>query len=164
MENNVWAGVRVFVTDRDNRVLMVKHKYEEQGIMQEFWVIPGGGVEIGEYTAEGGIREVREETGLDIKLNRLLWTVEEKSRHGVKHTNYFLGEIVGGVLALGSDPEFDMNHQVLRDVRFFTKEEIMAIPRAYPEVLHHEFWEILDLGLFNHQVWRKWPSKGFGNE
>ena len=160
MNINVWAGTRVFVIDKDNRILMVKHRYEEQGKIEEFWVIPGGGVESGEYTTDGGIREVKEETGLDIKINRLLWTVEEKSQH----TNYFLGEIVGGDLTLGSDPEFDVNNQVLSDVKFFTKEEVKKIPRAYPEVLHHEFWEVIEQGFFNHQVWRKWPSKGFGIE
>lgn len=56
MENSVWAGVRVFVINKDNRVLMVKHRYEEQGKIEEFWVVPGGGVESGEFTAEGGKR------------------------------------------------------------------------------------------------------------
>jgi len=63
MSNSVWAGTRVFVIDKDNRVLMVKHRYEVQGEIEEFWVIPGGGI--------------REETGLDIKISGLLWTVEE---------------------------------------------------------------------------------------
>lgn len=164
MNNSVWAGTRVFVINKDNRVLMVKHRYEEHGKIEEFWVIPGGGVESGEYTTDGSIREVKEETGLDIKISRLLWTVEEKSQNGVKHTNYFLGEIIGGDLNLGFDPEFDVNSQVLKDVKFFTKEEIKRIPKAYPEVLHHEFWEVIEKGLFNHQVWRKLPSKGFGIE
>lgn len=164
MSNSVWAGTRVFVLDKDNRVLMVKHRYEEQGKIEEFWVIPGGGVESGEYTTDGGIREVKEETGLDIKISRLLWTVEEKSQDGVKHTNYFLGEIIGGNLTLGFDPEFDVNNQVLKDVKFFTKEEVKKTPRVYPEVLLHEFWEVIEQGLYNHQVWRKWNSRGFGIE
>lgn len=164
MNNGVWAGVRVFVIDKENKVLMVKHRQEEQGKIEEFWVIPGGGVEDGEYTIDGGIREVKEETGLDIKINRLLWTVEEKSQYGIKHTNYFLGEIVGGDLTLGYDPEFDVNSQILNDVKFFTKEEIKRIPKAYPEVLHQEFWEVIEQGVFNHQVWRKWNSRGFGIE
>jgi hypothetical protein len=46
---------------------------------------------------------------LDIKISRLLWTVEEKCQNGVKHTNYFLSEIIGGNLTLGFDPEFDVN-------------------------------------------------------
>jgi 8-oxo-dGTP diphosphatase len=164
MSNGVWAGTRVFVVDKEKRVLMVKHRYEEQGKIEEFWVIPGGGVEAGEYTADGGIREVKEETGLDIKITRLLWTVEEKSQNKVSHTNYFLGEIIGGDLVLGFDPEFDANNQILKDVRFFTKDELKKTPRVYPEVLRHEFWGIIEEGVYNHQVWRQWNSKGFGIE
>lgn len=163
MNHNICGGVRVFVIDKDRKILMVKHRYEEQGKLEEFWVVPGGGVEFGEYSTDAGIREVKEETGLDIKINRLLWTVEETTQHGIGLTNYFLGEIVGGELSLGFDPEFD-NNQVLSDVKFFTKDEIKSVPRAYPEVLRHEFWEVIDQGLFNHQVWRKRPSKGFGVE
>lgn len=164
MSNNVCAGVRVFVVDKENRVLMVKHRQEEQGEIDEFWVIPGGGVEVGEYTADGGVREVKEETGLDIKINKLLWTVEEKSQDGVKYTNYFLGEIVGGELTLGIDPEFDADNQVLKEVRFFTKEEIKKTLKVYPEVLLNEFWEVIGKDSYNHEVWRKWNSKGFGIE
>jgi 8-oxo-dGTP diphosphatase len=164
MNNNVWAGTRVFVMDKENKVLMVRHRYEEQGKSEEFWVVPGGGVEFGEYSTDAGIREVKEETGLNIKINRLLWNVEEISQNGIEHTNYFLGEIVGGNLTVGFDPEFDENNQVLNDVKFFTKEEIKKIPRAYPEVLRNEFWIVVEQGVFNHQVWRKRPSKGFGVE
>jgi 8-oxo-dGTP diphosphatase len=164
MNNEVWAGVRVFVIDKDNRVLLVKHTHEEHGKIEEFWVIPGGGVKAGEYTIDGGIREVKEETGLDIKINKLLWTVEEKFQYGVKHTNYFLGEIVGGDLILGMDPEFDVDNQVLSDVKFFSQEEIKKTPRVYPEVLLHEFWEVIEQGLYNHQVWREWNTRGFGIE
>lgn len=52
--------------------------------------------------------------------------------------------------------------RVVKDVKFFTKEEIKKITRVYPEVLHQEFWEVIEQGLFNHQVWRKRPTKGFG--
>lgn len=164
MSNNVWAGVRVFVVDKENRVLMVKHRQEEHGEIDEFWVIPGGGVEVGEYTTEAGVREVKEETGLDIKINKLLWTVEEKFQGGVKHTNYFLGEIVGGELTLGIDPEFHADSQVLKDVRFFTKEEIRKTSKVYPEVLLNEFWEVIAQDSYKHQIWRKWNSRGFGIE
>jgi len=38
----------------------------------EVWCLPGGGVEEGESLAEAGIREIKEETGLDVELTRLV--------------------------------------------------------------------------------------------
>ena len=35
------------------------------------WVMPGGHIEIGESLEEGVIREILEETGIDIKTERL---------------------------------------------------------------------------------------------
>lgn len=39
MQSGVWAGVRVFVLDKEYRVLLVKHRQEEQGKVDEFWEV-----------------------------------------------------------------------------------------------------------------------------
>ena len=36
------------------------------------WTLPGGGVEAGEHPADGAVREVKEETGYDVRLTSLL--------------------------------------------------------------------------------------------
>ena len=38
----------------------------------EVWCLPGGGVEPGESLAQGAIREVHEETGLEVRLEELV--------------------------------------------------------------------------------------------
>ena len=98
---------------------------------------------------EAAVREVEEETGLDIEVQKLLWHVEEVSERGQRFVNFFLGEMTGGTLELGEDPEFDAEHQVLREVKFLSKEEIQALEHVYPGYLRDEVWHVLageDLG------------------
>lgn len=139
------GGVRVVVLDDENRMLMVCQHHEDRDI----WMVPGGGIEEGESSLEAAVREVEEETGLDIEVQKLLWHVEEVSERGQRFVNFFLGEMTGGTLELGEDPEFDAEHQVLREVKFLSKEEIQALEHVYPGYLQDEVWHVLageDLG------------------
>jgi len=58
-------AVIVAVID-DGKILLTKREDFE------VWCLPGGGVEEGESLAEAGIREAKEETGLDVELTRLV--------------------------------------------------------------------------------------------
>lgn len=152
-------GVRVFIMDSSSRLLLVRHTVENENT--EFWILPGGGLEENEYSWDAAVREVKEETNIDINVVDLLYTLEEKTKDGLRCTNYFLGEYVGGNLNLGTDPEFDSEHQVLSDVKYYTQEEIKALPRVYPEVILDEFWDNIEHYMPTYKIWRKRPSKGF---
>lgn len=154
-------GVRVFIMDKQKRLLLVKHTVTEEGT--EFWILPGGGVEENEYSWDAAIREVKEETNLDINVIDLLYALEEKTEDGLRCTNYFLGEIIDGKIALGKDPEFDLDHQVLSGVRFFSQEEIASLERVYPNVIREEFWHIIEDYLPKYKIWHKRPSRNFGD-
>ena len=138
----MWVGgVRVVITDEEKRILMVRQHHEGRDI----WMVPGGGIEEGENSIEAAVREAKEETGLDIEVTGVVWHIEEVSpERGQRFVNYMLGEIRGGELTLGSDPEFDEGHQVLREVKFMSREEISALPHVYPRFFNDEIWGILE--------------------
>ncbi len=86
-------GAASVITDDRDRVLLVRHTYGELN-----WEIPGGGSEPGESAAATSRREVREEVGVDIRLDRLAGVYWEPGwRPSVDmHHFVFRASIVGG--------------------------------------------------------------------
>ncbi len=147
----MWTGgVRVIVLDEEGRMLLVKQHHEDKDI----WMVPGGGIEEGESSSQAAAREVKEETGLDVQVSRLVWHVEEVSDRGQRFVDFFMADIVGGELGLGMDPEFDENGQVLREVKFLTREEIKGIKYLYPEYLREEFWAVYEAGFMGYNAFK----------
>lgn len=138
----MWVGgVRVIVVDDEKKILMVRQHHEERDI----WMVPGGGIEEGENSIQASIREVKEETGLDITITGMAWHMEEVSQaRGQRFVNYMVGKVNGGQLNLGKDPELDDDKQVLREVAFMSKEEIDRLDNVFPDFFRNEIWDILD--------------------
>lgn len=66
--NSVVPSVVAIVRDDQGRVLLI-HKTDN-----DLWALPGGGHEIGESIADTVVREVKEETGYDVKVTGLSGT------------------------------------------------------------------------------------------
>ncbi len=60
----------VYVVVEEGWVLL--HRSEAD----DFWSLPGGGCEVGETSHEALLREVEEEMGETVSIDRLLWVVE----------------------------------------------------------------------------------------
>jgi 8-oxo-dGTP pyrophosphatase MutT (NUDIX family) len=117
----VRAGVGVFVRDRHGWILLEKRS--DCGL----WELPGGRIEPGESIMTAAEREVKEETGLDITITRLLGIYSEPSeRIGTFLDNgdvvYLIdiileAEIITGELACSKESE---------EIRFFALNSLPA--------------------------------------
>jgi ADP-ribose pyrophosphatase YjhB (NUDIX family) len=83
-------GVAVAVL-HEGKVLLTKREDSEM------WCLPGGGVDDGEALAAAAVREVREESGLEVRLTRLVGIYSRPAWSN--HSAIFAAEWVGGALA-----------------------------------------------------------------
>jgi 8-oxo-dGTP diphosphatase len=84
--------VDVVIALPGDRVVLVRRKHPPPG-----WAMPGGFVEVGETLEAAAVREAREETGLEVRLEELLYVYSDPRRDPRRHTlaAVFLGRAAG---------------------------------------------------------------------
>ena len=110
---------------RDGEVLLVRH--EKGG--RSYWLVPGGGVDPGETMVEAGARELREETGYDVEVGRLVLLCEAIDPNpGGRHivNAVYAGSIRGGTLSVGVD-------KALRDAKWLPVDSLTTL-EMYPSI------------------------------
>lgn len=76
------ADAIIQLVDQPGRpFVLIERKYPPYG-----WAIPGGFVDVGETVEAAAIREMREETCLDVRLTALLGIYSNPSRDSRNHT------------------------------------------------------------------------------
>ena len=117
---SVVVGCGCIVSDDAGRYLIVREAKESA---RGRYALPAGKLELGETLVEAAVREVREETGLDVEVERLvgIWHCPETSE-GFGVVNFvFAGRVVGGIAGPSAEhPE----------VAWLTRAEITALGEA----------------------------------
>ena len=96
----------VLLLDEDEKnILLVKNKGEGPS----YYTLPGGAVEKGETLEEAAVREVKEETGLEVQIDGV-FTIseaffEERGHHAIFFT--FIGKIIGGEITISFPEEIE---------------------------------------------------------
>lgn len=78
------VGVGAVVV-RDGRALIVKRAHEPR---KGEWSLPGGMLDLGESLADAARREVKEETGLDVRLGPIIETFDRMHRDAEGRIRY----------------------------------------------------------------------------
>lgn len=118
----------------NDEILLVQQKVSDK----RNWSLPGGRLERGETLQQGLIREMKEETGLDVELVRMLYVCDvAASDHTVLHITFLLKRI-GGEVVLPTN-EFDENP--IHDVKFVPISELESygFSEKFVQVIRDDF-------------------------
>jgi 8-oxo-dGTP diphosphatase len=134
------CGVLTF----ENKILLVNHT----GLNSEniFWNFPGGGVEKGERIKDALVREFKEETNIEISIEKmgLMNQIIKNPLHGIEL--YFKVNASVFNERLGFDPELN----IISDIKWFSKEELQNLSNNHKPYFLSNF-NALNAWIFNNE-------------
>ncbi|OQS45102.1 NUDIX domain-containing protein [Chromobacterium violaceum] len=137
MRHRIAAGA---IIEREGKILMVRHC--KPGIY-DFWVAPGGGAINDEPLADAARREVLEECGLRVEINRLVY-IEEFSNPETRECKFwFIGRLLGGEIDCGAD-EATREHIV--EAAWLSRGDF-AGKTVFPPMLLDDYWRDREQGF-----------------
>lgn len=103
--------VVIGIVSKDEKILMIKRARVEGDLEYTF---PGGKVELGETKEQAVIREVKEETGINVKVKKILG--ERIHPNTLIKLTYFICDYFSGDLAIS-------DYNEIKEAKFLTKDE-----------------------------------------
>jgi len=91
------VGVFAIILNKEKQILLCHRKD------YDLWNLPGGKLEKGEVPWEGVAREVKEETGLNVKIKKLVGIYSKPEKNDIVFQ--FLCNIVGGRLRINDEAD-----------------------------------------------------------
>lgn len=127
------VDIRAVVFNESGEILMVKEKVDGR------WSLPGGWADIGYTPAEVAVKEVREETGLDVKTIRVLGIFDKKNHPHPPEAWYvykifILCEKIGG--------EISKDTTETSDIQYFSLENLP--PLSEPRNVYNQIKSMFD--------------------
>jgi 8-oxo-dGTP diphosphatase len=124
-KNIVRVGSAALIENSEGKFLIGKRNIFPKGM----WVFPGGGVNYGETSEQAVIREIKEETGLDIKPLELIkveeMIVPENEVHRIIF--FYKAKVIGGKEKPSTDIE---------ELKWLTPEEIVRLENLGHTILN----------------------------
>lgn len=126
--NSLVVAASAVVADERGRILL--HRRTDN----DLWALPGGGMEMDDSLPGTAVREVREETGLDVEITGLVGTYTDP-RHVIAYSDgevrrqfnvCFTARVVGGELAISDES---------KELRFVAPEDVDALPMHHTQRL-----------------------------
>ena len=125
---------------RDDQILLIMHHPLKTGVT--YWVMPGGGIEDGETEEECVIREMKEETNLEVQVIKLLLDEPSPPDGTYKWNKTYLCKPIGGEAAPGYEPEPEAaSEYTISQVKWFDlwddtdwEPKLIEDPFTYPIV------------------------------
>jgi ADP-ribose pyrophosphatase YjhB (NUDIX family) len=134
-------GCSAAIFDEQRRILLTRRADNGQ------WCLPGGGLESGESAAEACEREVLEETGLQVRVKRLVGVYSHPDQLVIYPDGnkafivalHFEAEVTGGELGLSNETT-DFGYFTLDEVKGMEllgrhKERVIDTLENYPQAL-----------------------------
>ena len=120
----------------DNKILLVRYNFPDGS---NILVGPGGGVEIEEDMQQALVREVMEETGIEVKPGRMLFVEDLLSRKYRMIKIWFLCSVVGGRLSKTQEA----SAEGIVDVNWYSKDQLKK-EVVYPSIIMETDWNTFD--------------------
>ncbi|MER7550183.1 NUDIX domain-containing protein [Streptomyces anulatus] len=126
--NSMVVAASAVVTDDQGRILLQRRRDND------LWALPGGGMDLGDSLPGTAVREVKEETGLDIEITGLVGTYTDP-RHIIEYSDgevrrqfnvCFTARVTGGSLAISEEST---------EVRFVASAELDTLPMHHTQRL-----------------------------
>ncbi|OPF79340.1 DNA mismatch repair protein MutT [Streptomyces antioxidans] len=139
--NSLVVAASAVVTDEEGRILLQRHR--DSGL----WALPGGGMEMSDSLPGAAVREVKEETGLDVEITGLVGTYTDP-RNVIVYSGgevrrqfnvCFTARVVSGRLAI-SDGSAELRCVLERDLDALSTHHTQRLRlRYYQENRAHPY-------------------------